>query len=285
MKKLQLLLFATVAFANVNAQKLPSVQQKGLRAPADIKIDGKAADWGDKFEAKNPTTELLYTIANDDKKLYLVIQTDVADVYNRISNGGIKLIIQKNGRKSEDGAAVVKFPFQERPGELMLNSAGFQVSSDQIGITVNKVAEKKSVSKEEADSTMQANNKKLAGGIKWIYTKGLAGVDSLVSIYNDKGIEAGVSFDNKKAFTCEITIDLQLLGLTAAKAEKFSYHLVVNGAPNKYVGVTPIVRSAPNAAGNALIPDQIRAANETMNATFATRYVTTDFWGEYTLAK
>lgn len=42
MRKMQLLLFATIVFANASAQKLPGVQQISLRAPADIKIDGKA---------------------------------------------------------------------------------------------------------------------------------------------------------------------------------------------------------------------------------------------------
>jgi hypothetical protein len=286
MKKLSLLLFAAAAFANVNAQKLPAIQQKSLRAPADIKIDGKAIDWGNKFEARNPTTELLYTIANDDKKVYLVVQTDVNDVYNRISNGGIKLVIQKNGRKNEDGAAIVKFPFQEKPGELTFNSSVylFTVSSDAVDI--RKTAVQKPVSAEQADSIMKANNAKLAAGTKWIYTNNIAGVDTLLSVYNDKGVGAAVAFDNKKVYTLEMAIDLKLLGLTSEKGEKFSYHLVVNGTPNKFgLGNQITVRATSNVLGSTQVTDQIRNANESINTAMAPRYATTDFWGEYTLAK
>jgi len=290
MKKLSLLLLATAAFANVNAQKLPAIQQNSLRAPAGIKIDGKATDWGNKFEARNATTELLYTIANDDKKLYLVVQTDVEDVYNRISNGGIKLIVQKSGRRSEEGAAVVKFPYLEKPGDLIFGGSGrFQITVDQGTINVRRGAEQKPVSKEQADSIMQANNKKLTGSLKWIYTHGIAGIDSLVPIYNDKGIEAGVAFDSKKIYTCEIAVDLQLLGLTTASAEKFSYHLVVNGQPNKYSAPTApptlVISGSPSSDANPAMAERIRTTNEALQANFLPRFVTTDFWGEYTLAK
>jgi hypothetical protein len=57
MKKLQLLLLAVLAFANANAQKLPNVQQVSLRAPANIKIDGKATEWSG-FKALNTATDV-----------------------------------------------------------------------------------------------------------------------------------------------------------------------------------------------------------------------------------
>lgn len=286
MKKIQLLLFATLAFANVNAQKLPNVQQRSMLAPASIKIDGKAADWGDKFEAKNNTTELMYTIANDDKRLYLVAQTDVAEVYNRISNGGIKLIIQKNGRKNEDGAMIVKFPFQEKPGELTFNSGVYRFTVTSDAINIEKTVTQKTLSVEQADSTMKANNAKLAAGTKWIYTNNITGVDTLLSVYNDKGVNAAVAFDNKKVYTLEMAIDLKLLGLTSEKGEKFSYRLVVNGTPNKFgPGNQITVRATSNMLGSTQVADQIRNANESINTAMAPRYATTDFWGEYTLAK
>jgi len=152
-----------------------------------------------------------------------------------------------------------------------------------------KGAEQKPVSKEQADSIMQANNKKLTGSLKWIYTHGIAGIDSLVPIYNDKGIEAGVAFDNKKIYTCEIAVDLQLLGLTTASAEKFSYHLVVNGQPNKYSAPTApptlVISGSPSSDANPAMAERIRTTNEALQANFLPRFVTTDFWGEYTLAK
>lgn len=273
------------------SQNLPKIQQTSLRAPANVKIDGKAADWGDKFEAKNPTTELLYTIANDDKKLYLIAQTDVETVINRISSGGIKLIIQKNGTKSEEGAAVVKFPYLPKGESIRFSMATNSMRTRTIvqGNSTTAIRDNSSLSKEEeeklVDSVMKAYNKKLTGSLKWIYTRGIAAVDSLIPIYNDKGIEAAVSFDNKKLYTCEIAIDLKALSLSAAVADKFSYHLVVNGEPNKYAPVAPIIFGSTSADGTPLPAEQVRAGNERLQSRYAIMGATSDFWGEYTLAK
>ena len=43
----------------------------------NLKIDGKANEWGESFAASNKRTSLLYSLANDDKNLYLVIKAPV----------------------------------------------------------------------------------------------------------------------------------------------------------------------------------------------------------------
>ena len=55
MKKILSILFAVITFT-ATAQKLPNVQATSLRAPANIKIDGKATEWNDKFQAYNHST-------------------------------------------------------------------------------------------------------------------------------------------------------------------------------------------------------------------------------------
>jgi hypothetical protein len=112
------IIFLAAGILSAEAQKLEKTQRttgKCKNSGSNIKIDGKANDWGNKFEANNSSTELLYTIANDDTKLYLVAQTvSPYTVMNRIANGGIKLIIQKNGTKTDAGAPFVKFPFLQK---------------------------------------------------------------------------------------------------------------------------------------------------------------------------
>ncbi len=284
MKKITLLLLAALGFIQVNAQKLPAVQTTSLRAPANIKIDGKTADWDDKFEAKNPTTDLLYTLANDDKKLYLVAQTDVETVIKRITNGGIKLVIQKNGSKSEIGAATVKFPYRQKGAAILtfsfLPSTAIRVTHFKNGNTTTTVKGMQPLSKDEeekmADSLTKEYNKKLIGNLKWIYTHGITAVDSLIPIYNDKGIEAAVLFDNNKAYTYELAIDLKTLGLSAANGDKFSYHLIVNAEPNKY---------AVTLSNGIWMPGVTEETKQQVEALYAPFGATTDFWGEYTLAK
>ncbi|HCN84591.1 MAG TPA: hypothetical protein DIT07_13365, partial [Sphingobacteriaceae bacterium] len=47
-------------------KKLPNVQQKSVRAPATIKIDGKRPEWDNQIQAINKAAGILYTISNDD---------------------------------------------------------------------------------------------------------------------------------------------------------------------------------------------------------------------------
>ncbi len=283
MKKTVLFLLVTFGFLQANAQSLPKVQQVSVKAPANIKIDGKTADWGDKFEAKNPTTDLLYTLANDDKKLYLVAQTDVETVIKRITNGGIKLVIQKNGSKSEIGAVTVKFPYRQKGAATLtfsfLPSTAIRVTHFKNGNTTTTVKGMQPLSKDEEekmiDSLMKEYNKKLIGNLKWIYTHGITDIDSLIPIYNDKGIEAAVLFD-KKAYTYELAIDLKTLGLSAANGDKFSYHLIVNAEPNKY---------AVTLSNGIWMPGVTEETKQQVEALYTPFGATTDFWGEYTLAK
>jgi len=49
---------------------------------ANIKIDGSLAEWKNDFQAFNSTTKLYYLLSNDDKYLYVVIQSnDVTNNY------------------------------------------------------------------------------------------------------------------------------------------------------------------------------------------------------------
>src|SRR5476649_1812091 len=99
-----IILLATIT---VNAQKLPSVQQVSLRAPADMKIDGIATEWDNKFQAYNKATFLFYTIANNDEHLYLTIHATDPTTIIRIITHGITLAVD-NGSKNP--AVSITFP-------------------------------------------------------------------------------------------------------------------------------------------------------------------------------
>ncbi len=281
-------LFLSAVCLSANAQKLPNVQQVSLRAPVNVKTDGKATEWSNKFEAENAATELFYTIANDDKKLYIVVQTGVETVFNRIANGGIKLVVQKSGVKNDDGAAFVKFPFKQGGERLLFSFAGQPIAIPQgngVRILRNDAPLSKEKTEQLTDSLTLAHNNKIKSTLKLVYTSGIAGIVDPLPIYNDKGIEAAAAFDNTKMLTCEIAIDLNLLGLSAAKGEKFSYHIVVNGEPFKYSPRIPTITGSTNPDGTPASADALRAINERAQNTFAARGATTDFWGEYILAK
>ncbi len=259
---------------------MPNVQQASVKAPVNIKIDGKANDWGNKFEANNSNTDLLYTLANDDKKLYLVAQTTSPIVMSRIASGGIKLSIQKNGTKTDAGAPFIKFPYLQKGKRV---SIGFVNIIEDGKNGMRRAPEPKNAKEAEkiSDSLARRNNKILLREHKWIYTSGIDGVDTLLAIYNEKGIQAANATDSKKTYTFELSFDLTLLGLQADKAEKFSYHIVVNGEPNKSASPFGPAVFAGDPALAAQNEERIRRMNEQMEALYAT----TDFWGEYTLTK
>ena len=259
-----------ISFTNIYAQKPPSVQQISLRPPTNVKIDGKIKEWG-KLQAYNPATDLFYTIANDDKKLYLTltVNADNWPTICNIANGGIKLVIQKTGTKNDTRAPFVKFPYLEKGKRINIAPKGMQRGSP--------------------DTVMMLDNKLLNANIKWIYTKWIEGIDTLLSIYNTGGITAANAFDTERNYNLEISVDLSLFGLSVDNQSQFSYHLMVNAEPNRYTYTSVVdglrsnsIRNMAYLGTNAERIEQTVASLENQSNKWT---APTDFWGEYTLAK
>ena len=272
MKKLQLLLFAVLAYASVQGQKLPDVQQTSLRAPANIKIDGKPTEWN-KFEAYNRATDLYYTMSNDDKNLYLVIQASNANVLSKITNRGILLVIDPSAKRNEKGAVSVNYPVFE----LQYNNKPFIQFSNTGGLT----SEQRRTLEANPDSMLTVANKRLHASDKFIRTNGIANVDTLLSIYNDKDIVAGEAFEKGPVYTYELAMPFKYLQLQGGPSAKFSYHIVLDGLNiERDLGmrttITPDGRMAVEFTKGAVLfkREDLPAVNSA-----------TDFWGEYTLAK
>src|SRR5471030_2313773 len=77
-----------------NAQKLPGKQAASIRAPDNIKIDGKTTEWGDKFRAYNSASRVYYTVSNDDVNLYLTARMDGWQGTDKAILGGFIFTIQ-----------------------------------------------------------------------------------------------------------------------------------------------------------------------------------------------
>lgn len=259
-----LLSFFFVGFSLiVHAQKLPDKQKISLRAPADIKIDGKATEWSNQFQAYNHATDIFYIMTNDDDNLYLTIQAKTQEVINKIVGGGITLAIQKSGKKNNVSITYPAFNGHNGPGFRLRNHRG--VIAD--------------TSAKAADSTMISNNKILEKNCKWIRVTGIEGLDTLISVYNNDGIKAAGLFNSKKIYTYELAVALKHLGFSKNVAVKFSYHITLNGLIPEFVNYTP----NPNET-----PTQIEFAQKMfsqMNTLSMRQSAPTDFWGAYTLAK
>lgn len=246
LKTALLILFA----ASVIAQKLPGKQEASLRAPADIKIDGKLTEWGSKLQAYNNATEIAYTIANDDDKLYLTIQCKLRDVVDKILRGGISLTVNHIIKKNDPQGVTVSFP---------------ALKGEDMSAVTNMFARASNQKREAGNGPVPVAelNDLLQARTKTIGVKGIKDVsDMAISIYNEEGIKAAALFDTGLTYTYELAIPLKYLDLP--RDAPFAYHLKIN-APDE----TPVLHP-----GGPPPPPMM-----------LTSTAPTDFWGEYTLAK
>ena len=256
-KKILFTIIASTTLA-ANAQKLPNIQNESVRAPSNIKIDGKATEWDNKFKAQNSATELFYTLSNDDENLYLTANTKLKDIMIKIMRGGITLKVNPTLNKKSDGQIAVTYPSFDLEGASRV--ANMLVLSDKRSLEKNPGKELVTA----AELTVAFNTKAKTidiSGIKEIAT-------SEIPIYNEKGIRVAARFDDDLGYTYEVAIPLKYLWIVDGGLKAFSYQIKVN-EPKSF---------APKFDGNG--PPPLPPPPMGMNT-----MGTTDLWGEYTLAK
>lgn len=261
-----------VAF-NGQAQKLPNIQQVSLRAPAGIKIDGKATEWTGKLQAHNKAVDVTYAIANDDENLYLVIQAAKPRIVTKIIDVGVALIISKNDKKKAGAKEniTITYPILDViPAQRMLWYAGSKATSElPIARTLKRDTAQYSTT--PVDSLVAIANNLFDINSKMIGVTGISSIkDSTISVYNEERIKTAARFDNLGVYTYELAIPLKHLGLSTTTAKKFNYSIRLESR---------LARFKPNTKIVYMYPDGI------MTDIDIDLDSTTDFWGTYTLAK
>ncbi|MFD2145887.1 hypothetical protein [Mucilaginibacter antarcticus] len=233
------------------AQKLPNKQDVSVFAPSNIKIDGKTTEWNDTFKAYNNATDTYYTLANDDKNLYLVVRAKYRNIIDKILRGSVTLSVSPTTDKKDPKSVSVTYP----------------VLYPEVGVLTNAYARKHNEQEESKGAPVNTAslNELYAARQKVIIVKGIDGItDEEMPIYNTEGIKTGAFFDDKLNYTFELAIPLKHLKLP--DSSPFSYHIKVNEQPT-------VKRTG--GGGSIDVPPPM----------MATDMVSTDFWGEYTLAK
>lgn len=225
-----LCIWCSVAFA----QKVNSTQQGSVWAPQGIKIDGKLSEWGTALQAYNKTVKLWYTIANDNRYLYLAIRSEDLNYNPKILAGGISLTINTAGKKRDKEAYLVTFPIISRAGSGGGHGGrgrrgGFGGLQDEDKIdTVAAVAQQRQA---------LATGKEISAiGFKEI-------TDTLISIYNEYGIKAAGNIDDKGVYTAELAVPLSMLDIPAGQKE-IAYNIKVNGLQLQTKGIS--IGDGPN---------------------------------------
>jgi len=293
-----IILVTIIPFA-ASAQKLPQIQEVSVRAPDNVKIDGKLTDWPNPLlnaqktdgylNAYNSTNRIYYTIANDDNNLYIVIRGLGTRVAMKSLSGGftftISHVVEKKNRAKDANNVVITFPVPV--DDKTINNVlgpirgGFNFYNEEEIYPAGYPYIK------QLDSIQVLTNARLSPVIKEIKVKGIKEIsDSLISVYNETGIKAMMQFTWRQP-SYELAIPLKYLNLDINKPVKFSYNIRLNlrtednsrhpteDAPSPQLLVTSVNIGTPVNMGNTYIPDP------------GTMFLMapTDFWGTYTLIK
>jgi hypothetical protein len=275
---LPVFLFSLISFTVV-AQKYPKVQLLSLRAPDNIKIDGRLAEWDGRLQAYNYADRIYYTISNDDNKLYLTIQTAGPHANDKILMGGIIFTIshkteRKERIKDADNISV-RFPM------LYPNSIESMLASNNL---YTELKNDSLANRKKLDSLIAAINKQAMRSSKEIQVIGVNEItDPLISVYNKEGILAAGQFNNKMFYTYELAIPLKYLGLSVSDAAKFSYNIRLNGAPDNSAPVFVSTTVTAQVTTPSTLPVMDRLGIPDPDYLYT--HNPTDFWGEYVLAK
>jgi hypothetical protein len=265
------LLLLTICCTRINAQKLSPVQNTGYFAPQNIKVDGKADDWGNQFQADNKHNHVEYTIANNQTYLYLVLQTTDKATINKIAQCGLSLVIN-TAKKQVSSALTITFPHHP-PGS----------DSRLLGYTKSD-ADNKRERQLFFDSLMNLANYRIETTFKFIGITGTSLLaDSSISVYNLDGIKAAARLDNKLVFTDELAIPLKYLK-NHFLSDKFSYDIKFNGVDTDHK--LAFMHMENNPRGDMIlfeVGNRFYRLGMTNDPDIMFSAYSTDFWGEYNI--
>ena len=261
-------------FLIAHSQKLPNKQEVSLYAPANIKIDGNADEWENQFQAYNKATEIFYTMANDDRNLYLIAHATNPRVIQKIIYVGLTLAINTNGKKNlkDKNNISITYPLlSPKEGALIIYNARDIAYNPGTHLVANTDSTLKKATVKQIDSTIKVANTLLSTNAKEIKIDGISSIkDSLVSIYNEEGIRVGASFDITGAYTYELSIPLKYLNISGDNTQDLNYNIHIKGRseePKKGMLIHYYYREGHPIDADADLDS------------------TTDFSGKYTLAK
>jgi hypothetical protein len=257
---------------NAGAQKLPKVQTTNLRAPSNIKIDGKATEWNNKFQAYNTATNLYYTIANNTDFVYFTAHVQDRAVIDRITKNGFTFEAYKNENSKKDLISITVPPTTNKNFSFNLSKP----INDNASLELEK-------------AVMIANNTALQKYHKLIVVKGVAGIDTL-SIYDDQvGVKFAEAFDSNEDYTLELQLPVKFIQSLQGDNLKFSYHFTINGLPGlnstEPIGVMSVSNGTMTPVAPQNVTPEMQAAVNEITTRIAMKYAPTDFRADYTLIK
>jgi len=281
----------------VSAQKLPQIQDVSVRAPDNVKIDGKLNEWPNPYlnatktdgflNAYNSTNRIYYTIANDDNNLYIVMRGLGTRVVMKSLSGSFTITIshamEKKLREKAADNVVVTFPMPVDDKEIRKVLGPLQTNTQFYNEEEIYPAGYPFI--KQLDSIQAITNALVAPLIKEIKIKGVPELpDTMLSVYNETGIKAMMQFTWRQP-VYELAIPLKYLKMDVNNPVKFSYNIKLNlraeeqsSRPRQDMAPPPPMVTGGVGMGMNMIMISPDAGSMYLMAP-------TDFWGSYTLAK
>jgi len=279
-------LMLLIILSMAHAQKLPNKQEVSLWAPFDIKIDGRAEEWGNKYQAYNKATEVFYTIANDQDNLYLVIHATKSRIIEKIIEGGVSFIM----KTEHIGNDMVLFPLLSlNKARSILLTAGKSLNED-INSPSAMLQKVQPDAYEKIAKSIANANKQLTESLKEIKLNGVSTVTDtvpnvnpetpyyrflpmrdhhykIIGIDNKYDIKAMAQFDTDGSLTYELKLPIKYLNNVGNDAN-IDYTITINGRGED--------RRPDNIISRSRL--DFKMLNEDMETA-------TDFSSQYTFAK
>ena len=183
--------------------------EENIRMVQPFKADGVSNEWNEPLNQYNDATKLAFALANDDKNLYIIIESLDLQTTFSVLRGGITLNINTEGKK-KDGIKLT-FPLMERPPmskEGEEHREHTPLSPD--GATQDPVVMNKSIR---------------VSGFKNI-------ADGELPAMNQDGIETGMSIHPNRDLIYELSIPLSQLQVGLDLKKPLAYNIKIN-EPNK----------------------------------------------------
>ncbi|GGI28439.1 hypothetical protein [Pedobacter mendelii] len=205
--KITSFLALAIFFANLSL-KAQDVEEN-IRMVKPFKADGISNEWDEPLNQYNDATKLAFALANDDKNLYIIIESlDPQTTFN-ILRGGITLNINTQGKK-RDGIKLT-FPLMDRP----------QISKDGT-LSEGKDELIPPRENDERGHDQATINKRIkVSGFKNIK-------DGNLPVVNEHGIETGMSIHPNRDLIYELIIPLAQLDVSLNLNKPLIYNIKLN---------------------------------------------------------
>lgn len=189
---------ASLSATSIYAQDADVDTNIWMRKP--VVVDGNSQEWNEPLNNFNSETKLAFALGNDDKNLYLVIESLDEVTTGRLMRGGLTLNINTAGKK-KDGIKLTFLGMQRPP-----------------------------VPEGGMDSTFHHREKtERDPGVKSISVSGFKNIaDGILAMPNDAGIQVAAAFNQRRDYTCELAIPLAQLNLNGKEAKGIAYQLKIN---------------------------------------------------------